>query len=133
LLMSNLQPNTIQTALVEWHRMIASGDLSQLPALLHPDALFRFSRSQFGTECFRLISVESQFAKNARLFRRHASDGVGFLLAHASTISFGRNSSVPIHFGNAGRRISVIGSVTSTIAATTVSAVGTPTASPSTP
>ncbi len=39
--MNSLQPNSIQTALAEWHRMIVSGDLSQLPALLHHDALFR--------------------------------------------------------------------------------------------
>ena len=39
--MSDQQSNTTQTALAEWHRMIARGDLSQLPTLLHPDALFR--------------------------------------------------------------------------------------------
>jgi len=39
--MTDQQSKTIQTSLAEWHRMIASGDLSQLPVLLHPDALFR--------------------------------------------------------------------------------------------
>ncbi|HWU67815.1 MAG TPA: nuclear transport factor 2 family protein [Stenotrophobium sp.] len=33
--------STIEHALAEWHRMIAAGDLSALPALLHPDAVFR--------------------------------------------------------------------------------------------
>ena len=39
--MTDQQSKTIQTSLAEWHRMIASGDLSPVPALLHPDALFR--------------------------------------------------------------------------------------------
>ncbi|QBB72430.1 nuclear transport factor 2 family protein [Pseudolysobacter antarcticus] len=39
--MTAQQPETVRNALIEWHRMIASSDLSALPALLHPDALFR--------------------------------------------------------------------------------------------
>ena len=35
-----LQP-AASTSLASWHRMIASGDLSALPSLLHPDAVFR--------------------------------------------------------------------------------------------
>jgi SnoaL-like domain len=34
-------PPAVETTLASWHRMIASGDLGDLPALLHPDATFR--------------------------------------------------------------------------------------------
>ena len=36
-----LHPPAVAATLATWHRMIASGDLSDLPALLHPDASFR--------------------------------------------------------------------------------------------
>ena len=36
-----LHPPAVAAALATWHRMIVSGDLSNLPALLHPDASFR--------------------------------------------------------------------------------------------
>lgn len=32
---------SIAPALREWHRIVASGDLAALPALLHPDVVFR--------------------------------------------------------------------------------------------
>ena len=34
-------PPAVAATLASWHRMIASGDLGDLPALLHPDASFR--------------------------------------------------------------------------------------------
>ena len=34
-------PPAIDAALREWHRMIDAGDLAALPALLHPDVVFR--------------------------------------------------------------------------------------------
>ena len=34
-------PPAVAAALATWHRMIASGDLGDLPSLLHPDATFR--------------------------------------------------------------------------------------------
>ena len=34
-------PPAVATTLASWHRMIASGELDGLPALLHPDATFR--------------------------------------------------------------------------------------------
>lgn len=34
-------PPAVAATLAAWHRMIASGDLSGLPSLLHPDATFR--------------------------------------------------------------------------------------------
>src|SRR4026207_1891591 len=101
--------------------------------LKHADTLFRFCPGQFRAESFRLVGIKSQLAKQAGLFGRHACNGVELLFAHTSTISFARNGSALHHLGSAGRRISVIGSVTSTIAATTVRAVGMPTASPRTP
>ena len=36
-----LHPPAVAATLATWHRMMASGDLSDLPALLHPDASFR--------------------------------------------------------------------------------------------
>lgn len=37
-----MKPNhTVATNLTRWHQMITSGDLSDLPALVHPDATFR--------------------------------------------------------------------------------------------
>ena len=38
--MKNL-PEVVSNSLQSWHQMIASGDLSGLPALVHPDAVFR--------------------------------------------------------------------------------------------
>ncbi len=38
--MKNL-PDTVAASLTTWHQMIASGDLSGLPAIVHPDAVFR--------------------------------------------------------------------------------------------
>ena len=34
-------PSAVAATLTAWHRMIASGDLSSLPALLHPQATIR--------------------------------------------------------------------------------------------
>lgn len=34
-------PPAIATSLAEWHRMVAARDLAALPALLHPEAVFR--------------------------------------------------------------------------------------------
>ncbi len=36
-----LHPAPVAATLASWHRMVASGDLGSLPALLHPDASFR--------------------------------------------------------------------------------------------
>jgi hypothetical protein len=36
-----LRPPVVAATLAAWHRMIASGDLTGLPALLHPAATFR--------------------------------------------------------------------------------------------
>ncbi|MBK6907973.1 MAG: nuclear transport factor 2 family protein [Rhodocyclaceae bacterium] len=38
--LTNLNP-AAQTTLDQWHQMLLAGDLSGLPALLHPDAVFR--------------------------------------------------------------------------------------------
>lgn len=34
-------PQSVAASLREWHRILASGDLAALPALLHPDVVFR--------------------------------------------------------------------------------------------
>jgi ketosteroid isomerase-like protein len=34
-------PRSIAASLREWHRIVASGDFAALPALLHPDVVFR--------------------------------------------------------------------------------------------
>ena len=34
-------PPAVAATLAQWHRMIAAGDLGDLPSLLHPDATFR--------------------------------------------------------------------------------------------
>jgi hypothetical protein len=39
--MSISLPTPIQTSLTRWHAMIASRDLSALPDIIHPDAVFR--------------------------------------------------------------------------------------------
>jgi 2,4-dienoyl-CoA reductase (NADPH2) len=39
--MSLSMPPEIAAALREWHRIVAAGDLAALPALLHPDVVFR--------------------------------------------------------------------------------------------
>ncbi len=39
--MPTLLPAPIQTSLDRWHAMIASRDLSALPGIIHPDAVFR--------------------------------------------------------------------------------------------
>ena len=36
-----VHPPAVAATPAAWHRMIASGDLTGLPALLHPDAMFR--------------------------------------------------------------------------------------------
>lgn len=101
--------------------------------LQHADAPFRFIFGQLGPERFRLISIMSQFSKQAGLLGRHAGNCVR-LLAHGHIIAAAAaRSTEPYACCSAGRRIRVIGKVTSTIAATTISALETPTASPSKP
>jgi hypothetical protein len=39
--MNSVAPPVVADALREWHRIIATGDLVALPALLHPDVVFR--------------------------------------------------------------------------------------------
>jgi hypothetical protein len=39
--MNSSTPPSIAAALCEWHRIVASGDLAALQALLHPDVIFR--------------------------------------------------------------------------------------------
>ena len=39
--MSPSTPTSIAASLREWHRIVTSGDLAALPALLHPDVVFR--------------------------------------------------------------------------------------------
>ena len=39
--MNDVFPPAVEPALREWHRIVASGDLAALPALLHPDVVFR--------------------------------------------------------------------------------------------
>jgi ketosteroid isomerase-like protein len=39
--MNSLTSPAIAAALREWHRIVGSGDLAALPALLHPDVVFR--------------------------------------------------------------------------------------------
>lgn len=39
--MSEAIPATVAAALREWHRIVASGDLAALAALLHPEVVFR--------------------------------------------------------------------------------------------
>ena len=38
---SAVHPPAVAATLVTWHRMVASGDLADLPGLLHPEATFR--------------------------------------------------------------------------------------------
>ena len=39
--MSDAQPLAVSTALADWHTMVVTRDLGNLPNMLHPDALFR--------------------------------------------------------------------------------------------
>lgn len=51
-------PQAVATSLREWHRMIATGDLAALPALLRADAVFRSpaaSRPYHGAPAVALI------------------------------------------------------------------------------
>jgi hypothetical protein len=38
---SAVHPPAVAATLATWHKMVASHDMSELPALLHPDATFR--------------------------------------------------------------------------------------------
>jgi ketosteroid isomerase-like protein len=40
-MMSHAGMPPVEQALREWHRIVADGDLAALPALLHPDVVFR--------------------------------------------------------------------------------------------
>jgi len=69
-------PPSIAASLQEWHRIVAGGDLAALPAVLHPDVVFRspaafkpyegapavalILRTVFGV--FRDFAYERQFA-----------------------------------------------------------------------
>ena len=53
-----VRPGAVAATLTSWHRMIASRDLADLPAVLHPDATFRSPmafKPYAGTQAVNLI------------------------------------------------------------------------------
>ncbi len=89
--MTDQQTESIRNALAEWHRMIASGDLSQLPALLHPDALFRspmaFKPYRSAQAVAMILGTVITIFKNFVYERQFiSSDGMSVTLEFSATV-----------------------------------------------
>lgn len=89
--MTDQPSKTTQTALAEWHRMIANGDLSALPALLHPDALFRspmaFKPYHSAQAVAMILGTVITIFKNFAYERQFISlDGLSVTLEFSATV-----------------------------------------------
>ena len=80
-----------ETSLAVWHRMVAAGDLRDLPTITHPDVVFRSPvtfRSHSGADALALVlgaamEVFSDFAYHRELMTR---DGSSVALEFSATV-----------------------------------------------
>lgn len=72
-------PPAIQTSLALWHEMIKTGDLSRLPSIIHPDAVFRspVAHSPYHSReaVVLALSTASQVFQNFAYHRQSLSPG----------------------------------------------------------
>ncbi|MFZ6766790.1 nuclear transport factor 2 family protein [Undibacterium sp. Di26W] len=88
--MKNL-PDSVAASLQTWHQMIASGDLSGLPGIVHPDAVFRspmahqpYASSQ---AVVLILSTVSKVFENFAYHRELVSDdGLNIVLEFSATV-----------------------------------------------
>jgi hypothetical protein len=88
--LEHLQP-AVAESLATWHRMIAAGDLKALPALLHPDAVFRspmaFPPYQSAQAVTLVLNTVMGVFENFAYHRELASgDGLSVVLEFSASV-----------------------------------------------
>lgn len=106
--MKNL-PDTVAASLTTWHQMIATGDLSELPGIVHPDAVFRspmahqpYASSQ---AVVLILTTVSKVFQNFTYHRELASDdGLNIVLEFSATVGDKQLKGIDmIRFDEAGK------------------------------
>ena len=90
--MSALPHPAVASSLVRWHAMIASGDLAELPALVHADATFRspmafkpYHSAQAVILILRIVSgIFQNFSYHRELF---TDDGLSVVLEFSAEVA----------------------------------------------
>lgn len=99
----------VAASLQRWHHLIASQDLSQLPELLHPEAVFRSPMAHTpypGAQAVNLIlNTVIQVFKDFAYHRELASaDGLSVVLEFSARVGERELKGIDmIHFDEAGR------------------------------
>ncbi|MBC3918553.1 nuclear transport factor 2 family protein [Undibacterium sp. CY18W] len=106
--MKNL-PDTVAASLTTWHQMIASGDLSGLPAIVHPDAVFRSPMAhQPYASSQAVVLILSTVVKVFENFTYHrelmSDDGMNVVLEFSATVGDKQLKGIDmIRFDEAGK------------------------------
>lgn len=106
--MKNL-PDTVAASLTTWHQMIASGDLSGLPAIVHPDAVFRSPMAhQPYASSQAVVLILSTVIKVFENFTYHrelmSDDGMNVVLEFSATVGDKQLKGIDmIRFDEAGK------------------------------
>ncbi len=108
--LTNLSP-AIQSSLDTWHRMVAAGDLTDLPSIVHPDAEFRSPMAHTAYSpapaLVLVLSTVVQVFENFTYHRSFAgSDGLSVVLEFSATVDGKQLKGVDIiQFNEAGQII----------------------------
>ena len=83
--------SAVATSVDEWHRMIAAGDLKELPGLIHPDATFRspmaFKPYQSAQAVLLILNTVFTIFKNFVYHRQFVSeDGLSVTLEFSAEV-----------------------------------------------
>lgn len=86
----NLNPE-VARALEHWHRMVAKGDLSELPTIVHPEAVFRspMAHTPYGPApaLILVLTTVVQVFENFAYHRELASDdGLNVVLEFSANV-----------------------------------------------
>ncbi len=89
-MMKNLKP-AIANSLETWHQMIAAGDLAALPAIVHPDAVFRSPMAHqpyvSAQAVVLILSTVSRVFENFTYHRELVSDdGLNIVLEFSANV-----------------------------------------------
>ena len=89
--MSEAQYPAVAISIVKWHKMIAAGDLKELPDLIHPDATFRspmaFKPYQSAQAVLLILNTVFTIFKNFVYHRQFVSeDGLSVTLEFSAEV-----------------------------------------------
>jgi hypothetical protein len=99
----------VATSLAQWHQMVKSGDLSSLPGLLHPDAMFRspmaFKPYQSAQAVALILNTVLRVFQNFIYHRELVSeDGLSVVLEFSASVGDKQLKGVDlIRFDEAGK------------------------------